>query len=275
MKNRIWIKLYLEILDDPKMGRLPDSLWRFAVECFLLAGKKGDDGVLPAVEDIAWSLHLEEEKVEEYLGELGKVEIVHEEAPGNWVVSHFANRQVSESAERVARYRARYSNVVSNEEEKCDVTESNEVCNADVAADSSTSSSSSISNSISESNSDSLENEGFQNFHDISPGEEKPDNVFKVYEQNIGALTPMIADALREAETTDGAVWVVAAIEEAVRSNARSWKYCEAILQRWRRDGFQVDNKTRRTGSRQRVEGKLTPEQLQTWVENSQAGEIQ
>jgi hypothetical protein len=48
---RFWIKLYLEILDDPKMGRLPDHLWRRAVELFLLAGRAGNDGALPALRE--------------------------------------------------------------------------------------------------------------------------------------------------------------------------------------------------------------------------------
>jgi hypothetical protein len=33
-KNHRWIKLYLEILDDPKMGKLPDWCWRRAIELF-------------------------------------------------------------------------------------------------------------------------------------------------------------------------------------------------------------------------------------------------
>jgi len=68
----------------------------------------------------------------------------------------------------------------------------------------------------------------------------KTENVFTVYEHNIGVLTPMIADALKDAEITYGPVWICAAIQEAVASNARSWKYCEAILKRWSRDGFKA-----------------------------------
>jgi hypothetical protein len=56
MKTRFWIKLYLEILDDPKMGQLPDGLWRSAIELFLLAGENGNDGLLQPVTDLAWRL---------------------------------------------------------------------------------------------------------------------------------------------------------------------------------------------------------------------------
>ncbi len=40
MKIRIWVKLYIEALDDAKMGRLPDHIWRRAVELFLLVWRR-------------------------------------------------------------------------------------------------------------------------------------------------------------------------------------------------------------------------------------------
>ena len=60
--KRFWIKLYLEILDDPKMGLLPDWLWRRAIELFLLAGENGNDGLLQPVTDLAWRLRVSTEK---------------------------------------------------------------------------------------------------------------------------------------------------------------------------------------------------------------------
>lgn len=65
---------------------------------------------------------------------------------------------------------------------------------------------------------------------------ERP-NVFKLYEENIGPLTPLIADALKEAEATYSAEWTAEAIELAVKNNKRNWKYCEAILKRWKEEG--------------------------------------
>jgi DNA replication protein len=62
-------------------------------------------------------------------------------------------------------------------------------------------------------------------------------NVFKVYEENIGPLTPLIADALKDAEETYAAEWIKDAIELAVKNNKRNWKYCEAILKRWKEEG--------------------------------------
>ncbi|GAP10598.1 hypothetical protein BECAL_01771 [Bellilinea caldifistulae] len=101
-----WIKLYIEILDDPKMGRMSDRLFRRAIELFLMAGRSGNDGVLPPVDDLAWILRIEETTLVEDLHSLAAVGIVHEQEPGIWVVTNFAERQDADtSAERIANYR--------------------------------------------------------------------------------------------------------------------------------------------------------------------------
>src|SRR6266487_872817 len=69
-----------------------------------------------------------------------------------------------------------------------------------------------------------------------APPMERP-NIFKLYEENIGPLTPLIADALKDAEELYSAEWVSETIDLAVKHNKRSWKYCEAILKRWKEEG--------------------------------------
>lgn len=64
----------------------------------------------------------------------------------------------------------------------------------------------------------------------------KPNN-FTLYEGNIGPLTPMIADALKDAEKTYTAEWVQRAILEAAKSNVRNMKYIEGILQGYAKRG--------------------------------------
>ena len=66
--------------------------------------------------------------------------------------------------------------------------------------------------------------------------EELPD-IFTLYEQNIGMLTPMIAEELREAERLYPVTWVKDAIKEAVSLNKRNWRYISAILERWSSEG--------------------------------------
>ena len=62
-------------------------------------------------------------------------------------------------------------------------------------------------------------------------------NVYRIYEENIGLLTPLIADELRDAEQTYPVVWIEEALREAVLQNKRSWKYARAILERWQVEG--------------------------------------
>ncbi len=69
-----------------------------------------------------------------------------------------------------------------------------------------------------------------------NPPPERP-NIFKLYEENIGPLTPLLADALKDAEQTYPPEWVAEALEIAVKSNKRNWKYVEAILRRWKEEG--------------------------------------
>lgn len=65
---------------------------------------------------------------------------------------------------------------------------------------------------------------------------ERP-NIFVLYEQNIGSLTPLIADELRDAEQTYPHAWIEEAIQIAVENNVRKWRYVLAILEDWRREG--------------------------------------
>lgn len=62
-------------------------------------------------------------------------------------------------------------------------------------------------------------------------------NIFRLYEDHIGPLTPMIADALRDAESAYPPAWIEEAVRIAVENNKRSWRYIAAILTRWQQEG--------------------------------------
>ena len=62
-------------------------------------------------------------------------------------------------------------------------------------------------------------------------------DIYNLYEQNIGMLTPILAEELQEAEHRYPAEWIQDAFREAVRANVRSWKYIHSILKRWEREG--------------------------------------
>jgi DNA replication protein len=65
----------------------------------------------------------------------------------------------------------------------------------------------------------------------------EPSDIFSLYEQNIGMLTPLIADELKEAGKQYPESWIKDAIKEAVESNKRNWKYIAWILAHWSTEG--------------------------------------
>lgn len=107
MATGYWLKLYYEILDDPKMGRLPDNLWRRAIELFLIAGESDKEGMLPSVEDMAWRLRTTVEDLHKTLADLERIGIVTIEGETS-LITNFAKRQQPVSnAEKQKRYRER------------------------------------------------------------------------------------------------------------------------------------------------------------------------
>ena len=81
-------------------------------------------------------------------------------------------------------------------------------------------------------------------------------NIFILYEQNIGMLTPMIAEELREAEKLYPASWIEDAFKEAVSLNKRSWRYIARILERWASEGKDHGESRRDSKEDKYVKGK-------------------
>ena len=61
--------------------------------------------------------------------------------------------------------------------------------------------------------------------------------VFRAYEENIGPLTPLVADSMRAALLEHPESDIIDALRIAAESNARSWKYATAVLRRWSQEG--------------------------------------
>jgi DNA replication protein len=88
--------------------------------------------------------------------------------------------------------------------------------------------------------------------------EERP-NIFTLYEQNIGMLTPMIREELVDALKVYSESWIGDAIKEAVNQNIRKKSYILAILERWAAEGrddgtYRGDSK--KTGPDKYIKGK-------------------
>lgn len=74
------------------------------------------------------------------------------------------------------------------------------------------------------------------------------ENVFQLYEQNIGPITPLVAEELREAESLYPYEWIEEALREAAVLNKRSWRYAARILERWAMEGRQSEKAGRDSG---------------------------
>ncbi len=97
-----------------------------------------------------------------------------------------------------------------------------------------------------------------ENVRVVEAAPEPTPNIFKLYEQNIGMLTPMIADELKEAEQEFPPEVILDAFRIAAENNKRTWSYVRGVLRNWARENRH--EKTRRPASRERrptVTGKL------------------
>ncbi|MBX7111465.1 MAG: DnaD domain protein [Dehalococcoidia bacterium] len=72
----------------------------------------------------------------------------------------------------------------------------------------------------------------------------RPPRPAEVYEQEIGVLSPAVADAIAEAVGRWPEQWLVEAIRLAALRNARSWNYVRAVLERWEAEGRDTDATT-------------------------------
>ncbi|MFA7297100.1 MAG: DnaD domain protein [Dehalococcoidia bacterium] len=70
-----------------------------------------------------------------------------------------------------------------------------------------------------------------------TPSLDRPARPAQVYEQEIGTLSPAIADAIARASERWPEEWIIEALRLAAARNARSWRYAEAVLERWETEG--------------------------------------
>jgi hypothetical protein len=102
-----WLKLYMEILDDPKMATLPDRLWRRIIEIFMVAKRLGKDGDLPDTPQIAWMLRMNSDDLQLDLQQILSLGIIKRIETG-WHIVNFTKRQgPASAAERKRQQRER------------------------------------------------------------------------------------------------------------------------------------------------------------------------
>jgi hypothetical protein len=149
-------KPYTAILDDVRLAKMPDYLFRRFILFLLVAGRNNQNGLLGPVSDLAWRLRSSEDDMLNSLRTMSEVGIVAE-TPDGWRMVDFAEQQAAMGgAERMQQYRKR------RQASREGVTDRNKECNENGdeeggAASSSPSTSTSISSSGSDSESDSGE----------------------------------------------------------------------------------------------------------------------
>lgn len=95
-----WFRMYDEVLDDPKVQRLPAPLFKAWVNLLCLASKSG--GTLPPVADIAFALRVDDEQAQAWIADLCERGLIDADRPHNWDSRQFVS---DNSTERVKRFR--------------------------------------------------------------------------------------------------------------------------------------------------------------------------
>jgi len=231
-----WIKLYTEILRDPKMGRLTDRQYRTCISLFLVAGDCGLDGDLPSINDLSWLLHTDPEDLIGDMNALQGVGILTLDGMTDiWSVTHWQKRQAkppSDDPERVAervsahRKRAKECRVSPPDNDHNELVTPLRDSNNDTVAP-----------HRGEEETEKKEREN------RSPTRAKvaTQNVFEAFNQaRGGAINPMDAEQLGELEDLYGADATIRAIGVCNQNRDRPFLgigYISKTLAGWQRDG--------------------------------------
>jgi DnaD/phage-associated family protein len=82
-------------------------------------------------------------------------------------------------------------------------------------------------------------------------------SIYALYEENIGPLTPLIAEELADAEALHSPQRIETAFRAAVEANVRRWSYVKAVLERMSREKSNAASRQGGGGARERyLEGE-------------------
>jgi hypothetical protein len=107
-----WFRFYDDAVNDPKLLRLPDDLYRAWTILLCFASK--NEGTLPPADDIALALRIKPAKVCEWITKLVRASLIDQNGnsftPHNWNGRQYKS---DSSNERVKRHREKKCNVTS------------------------------------------------------------------------------------------------------------------------------------------------------------------
>jgi len=123
-----WFRAYDEALDDPKIQRLSDALFKTWFNLLCLASR--NNGALPEVSEIAFALRLSEKDAGKRIGELIESGLIDRDGetlrPHNWNHRQFSS---DVSNERVKRHRERKKTATGNVDVTLHDAQGNGDCN--------------------------------------------------------------------------------------------------------------------------------------------------
>ena len=109
-----WVKLYVDLLDDTKLGFISEGAQLLFVKLILLAGDCDAEGYLVngasplTLSEIAWRLRVPIDTLRDRMAELEQAELVgHDEGEGIFWVVNFQKRQGRSQSEKRALWRER------------------------------------------------------------------------------------------------------------------------------------------------------------------------
>lgn len=225
-----WFRFYSEVLHDPKVQRLPAELFRFWVNLLCLANEGKPRGLLPPVDDLAFALRIKSDRAGRMLGELvaaGLLDVSQDGAmtPHNWSSRQHKSDDVSE---RVKRWRERARDTLHDDTPNGDT---DVTCN--------------VTRNVTETprgRADSETDTDSETETPLSPpggvgGGDTPESVSKLAEE-LYPGTGWGAMARRACEVQKFPPRHVAeALSMGGNGKARSWRFFETILERFRSQG--------------------------------------
>jgi len=124
--SKYWLKLWYEILDDPKMGKLSGDQFALWIKLLLMAGELNEGGYLPDFDSIQFRLRpYQTERLEGDMSQLDVLGLInlqeYDDGSMRWHVANFEKRQRAESnKERQQRWRDRQKKRKEPKEKKED-----------------------------------------------------------------------------------------------------------------------------------------------------------
>lgn len=222
MPSNYWLKLYHELLHDPKMAQLDSDTWRRCIEMFLFAGEHGTErGYLPSITDMAWTLHTTPEELANDIDQLLGLGILSRNKDGIVYVTQFESRQAPASpAARQKRHRERSHKAqhYGHEPRHAHVTTRNTESESDIE----------------------IEEIRVESSSDPSPppadGDDETEliaRIFCLWEDRFGRLTDIQRQEVNYRLEEHGVVRLCEALEATIANNGHSIAYLDTVLANW------------------------------------------